>query len=207
MLATGKIRRTDISDILFYSVGLGRVHVRIDLLGLVDGFPLYLESAQKSRGLRGQANMAEHRYAGAVNRRNGLSHILTAFQLDRIGNAVFVENTRIGHRLLDGDIIGHEGHIGYNMCSLHSPGYRFGVGQHLLHGDRYGIPVTQLDHAKRVPDQNHIDPRLIHDHTLGVGVGGDHRDLGPFFLHSPEIGYHHFLGFFDCFAHRSGPSM
>ena len=60
-----------------------------------------------------------------------------------------------------------------NRCMLHAAMSRARVMQHLVHGDRQSVLVTQHGLGQRIADQDNVDTGLVHQARAGVVVGSE----------------------------------
>ena len=125
--------------------------------------------------------MGDNRNGSVYNRFDLLCHFKAAFQLDRLGSALFYQAARINNRVIHRSLVRHKRHVRHNQSVFRSSGDRFCVVNHILHGDRQGIFISQAHHSHGITYQNRVNPRLIHKLGKGIIVCRQHGNL-LFFL-------------------------
>ena len=106
-----------------------------------------------------------------------------ALDLDRLRAAVLEEGAGVGHRLLDRDAVGQEGHVADDERASRAAHDGARVVEHLGHRDAHGGLVAEHDLAERVADEDHRDAGLVHDAGGRVVVGGQDGDALPVGVH------------------------
>ena len=70
---------------------------------------------------------------------------------------------------------------------LRAPHHRLGMMDHLIHGDRKGVLITQDGHGQRVSHKNDVDPCPVLQQGHGIIIGRQHGDPFALFLHCLNI--------------------
>jgi hypothetical protein len=105
-----------------------------------------------------------------------------SFELDRIHAGFLKEASGIANRFGGGNLVGHERHVTDQMRAARASGHGLAVVNHVFHGHRKGVLVTQHHHAQRIADQDGIHAGAIERQRGRVVVGGDHGDRFTAFL-------------------------
>ncbi len=100
-----------------------------------------------------------------------------SFEFDGIGSTLFNETPCIHNGIFLRRVVGHKGHIPNNQGKSSAPDHCFRMVDHLIHGHRNRGFVAEHDHSQRVPNQNHVNPRAVHQKGGWIVVGGEHGDL------------------------------
>ncbi len=150
--------------------------VRVASLGAV--------AAQRGGRLRGQADVAHHRDAGADDRscasaRGGSA----ALELDRVAAGILDEAQRRAHRLLVGDLVRAEWKVADEKRRPQPAPHGAREHEHLVEVDADGRRVAQHGHGARVADEDHVDAGLLGGARTREVVGGDHDDRVAAALH------------------------
>jgi hypothetical protein len=152
------------------------------------GATLCLESPERRRGLRGQADVTQNRDPRAHDRAGSVDGGATALELDGLAAGLLDEALSVRDRLLVRALVGAEGHVADQQRVLEAAADGARHHQHLLHADRRGGVVAEDDHRGGVSDQDDVDARLVDDLRRGVVISGDHHDplAGALHLRDPR---------------------
>ena len=88
----------------------------------------------------------------------------------------------IDNRIINGGLIGHEGHVRNNQCIFCAAGHGFGMMQHILHGNCQRILITKADHTQRITDQNRVNASFINQLGCRIVVCREHGLFFTFFF-------------------------
>ena len=106
----------------------------------------------------------------------------SAFQLHGPAAAFLHQAAGVDNGIVDGGLVGHEGHIDYHQCVFRSAGYSAAMMDHVFHGYGEGVFVTQNNITQGIADQDRIDAGLVDQLCGGIIVGGEHGELGALLL-------------------------
>ena len=111
-------------------------------------------AAERGGRLRGEADVAHHRDAGADDRPRALYGGAAALELD--GLAAGLLDQALG--VLDGELVARlvaaHRHVADHERRLQAAPHGLAEHDHLLHRDRLGARVSEHDHRRRVADQD-----------------------------------------------------
>ena len=136
--------------------------------------PLDLEAAQAVDRLRGEPEVGHHRHLGVGEGRHQLGAV--AFDLHPLRPRLLDEADGVGHRVVGAEVERAIGHVRHQQGALDAPAGRFGVVDHLVHGDRQRVRMAQHDHGERVAHQDDVHSGRVGRAPLREVVGGDHHD-------------------------------
>ena len=118
--------------------------------------------------------------------RNSLDLILysrSAFQLDCIAAGFLDEAACVDHSIVYGRLIGHERHIHNDENIIAASDNCRAVMDHIFHGNRECIRISQHGIPQGIAHQDHVDPGTLHQPCCRIIVTGKHGDLLAGFLH------------------------
>ena len=117
-----------------------------------------------------------------------VSNAVPPFQLDGVGAAFLQHAHRAGMCLLRRGLVGTERKVGDHQRALGGPRDRTHGGNHLVHGHRNGVGVTQHVVSHGVTHQEHVNARGVEDPSGHCVVGRQHRQAFSGVLGGPEGG-------------------
>ena len=167
---------------------LERPCVGDELAGLRRRPALGLEAAEHRRRLRRQADVAHHGHAGADDRAHAVERRARALELDGVHARLLDEAHGVAHRVLVGDLVGAEGHVGDDERPPRAARCGAREEEHVLHRGRDGGVVAEHGHGGGVADEDEVDARRIGEPAARVVVGGHHDDPLAASLHLGEVG-------------------
>jgi hypothetical protein len=112
-------------------------------------------------------------------------NLMASFELDGLGAALLYKSAGIAQGVLQGYLVGHEGHIAHEQGPFGCPGHGTGMVDHIGHGDGKGAVVTQNGHTQGIAHKDHVDSGRVHRQGSGIIVGCKHGYFFAFFLHGP----------------------
>ena len=147
------------------------------------GLALGFVAAERGGGLRGQADVAHHRDAGADDRPGALDRDAAGLQLDHLAAGLLDQPLGALDGQLVARLVAAHRHVADHQRRLQAAAHGFAEDDHLLHRDRLGAGVAEHDHRRRVADQDDVDAGRLGHRRRGVVVGGDHHDRFAVRLH------------------------
>ena len=103
--------------------------------------------------------------------------VLPGLELHAMGTACLHQTSRVFQSLVNAGIA-HERHVAQDQRALYATRYATAVIHHVGNAHRHRCLLALYHHAKRVPDQNHVDPGSIQNpRKRGIvsGQAGDPR--------------------------------
>ena len=164
---------------------LKRDRVFVQLARLVPLATLGLVAAEDGGGLRGQADVAHHRDAGAPHGRRPAHGFAAALELDRVGPRLLDEAAGVSNSLLVRHLVAHERQVADHQRAVAAASNGTGEDQQLIHGgtDRGHRVVAKHVVRRRVADEHEVDAAPVDDPGGGMVVGRDHDDRVAADLH------------------------
>ena len=148
-----------------------------DLRGRGRGAALRLPAAERGRGLRGEADVAHHRDAGADDRARAADRgRAAALELDRVAAGLLDHPHRGGDRLLVADLVGAERQVADQQRRAQAAAHGAREHEHVVELDRGGGVVAEHGRGGRVADEHEVDAGRLGGAGARVVVGGDHHD-------------------------------
>jgi hypothetical protein len=86
-----------------------------------------------------------------------------------------------------GNLVGHVRHITHDERVGSAAAHGLAVADHVVHGDREGCVVAELDHSQRITDKDHVHARAFLVLGCQVIVAGQVDDLLIVGYHLVEI--------------------
>ena len=92
-----------------------------------------------------------------------LADCSAAFELHGIRATLLHKAPCVRYRIIDGSLIGHEGHVRDHERILRATRHGSRMVDHVLHGHRKRIFVAQNNVSERIADEQRVHPCLIHE--------------------------------------------
>ena len=161
-----------------------RVSPQLLGLGLLRG--AHLVGAELVDRLRRQAEVPHHGDAHVDDATHRLAQLLAALDLDRLDAALLDHAARVAQRLVGVHLVAHEGHVSHHEGALHAAAHDLAVVEHLLQRHADGRVEPLHHHAGRVPDEDHVDPRLVEQLRRQEVVSRQRADRLALLLHRAQ---------------------
>ena len=120
------------------------------------------------------ADDGDSRFDDGLNLR---AYTHAAFELDGVAAAFLHEAAGVVHGVVNGCLVGHEGHVADDEGVFCAARYGFGVMDHVFHCDRQGVFIAEHDHAEGIADEQHVDACFVHELGRRIVVGREHGNL------------------------------